>query len=452
MNYRLSHYVISADITKGAQQEPYKILFSTRTSSRILVKDELYQKVKRKEFDDIDWKTINKLFQHEILVPAQEDEFKHIIEHNKFRLKEAKSMETTIQPTANCQLGCHYCGQVHSKKTMTKEMSDKVLARLTKLIDKKPLERLMVTWYGGEPLMAYSRIKEMSEELMNICQSRNIYYTAMMITNGLSLKKKIFEDLVLKSRIYSYQITVDTMPEHHDQRRITKKGEKTFDIIFKNILEVVNSEVYEKEDCSIILRMNIDSTNYQSVPDFIDLLAEHKLQKKVSIVFAPIVKWGDNDADEYALSKEDFGEMEINWILKAIQLGFKLDEIIPDRTYMPCMVVKDDWEVYDAFGNIYPCYEFSYTPYYETEKHQIGNLSLPEETYNMKAEPRNWYEDVQTNFTDCPTCALFPVCGGGCPKNWYIGDQKGCPSYKFNIEDLLVLEYLSNKTTITELI
>jgi len=111
------------------------------------------------------------------------------------------------------------------------------------------------------------------------------------------------------------------------------------------------------------------------------------------------------------------------------------------------MVVHQKSEVYDAYGNIYPCWEFPYTPFYEQEEYLIGNVKLPAETYNTHAKTRDWHEDIKDPNIWCSKCKFFPVCGGACPKSWYEG-QPACPSFKYNIEDRLFLAYyLQNNST-----
>ncbi len=170
----------------------------------------------------------------------------------------------------------------------------------------------------------------------------------------------------------------------------------------------------------------------------------------VTIDFCPIVNWGDNNAEANSLSTDEFASKEIDWTLYAIKSGFKYRTVIPSRSTAPCMVVNEDAEVYDANGNIYPCYEFPYTPKYETDEYKIGNLMFPEETYNPNAVTRNWNNDITKNISHCPTCKLFPVCGGGCPKRWY-NKEIGCPSFKLNIQDRLVLEYIIKESKNSDL-
>jgi len=455
MDFKLSKYIVATDVLDPNSEKKERILFSTRSGISAMITDDFYERLKVCDLEGLENGLLSRLMDYEVIVDREEDEFQEILKLNKLGVKDSKTISMTIQPTANCQLGCFYCGQVHSKQTMTEEIQEKVVQRVLSLLDKmEAVETIDTTWYGGEPLMGYSAIINLSNRLQEIARQRNVPYVSSMITNGLSLKKDIFTELYLNHKVQRFQITLDTLKEHHDQRRITKGGEPTFDIIMKNIVEICALPHYRQlTHRPIFIRMNIDSTNYQHVPDFIDYIADLGLADKVELGFSPITNWGDKTAgDEQSLSIHEFAELEIEWLMHVQRKGFSMEYILPKRHYDVCMVVNDHNEVYDALGNITPCYEFPYTPKYNEEKYIIGNLKDDESTYNKKTEVRGWYDDLAscTVSTKCSKCNLFPVCNGGCPKNWYNGEIT-CPTIKLNMEDKLVLQYLMDKSNLTTL-
>src|SRR5690625_1815443 len=450
-NYKFSFYNIVTPVIEELNEEPTRILFSSRSGKSMLINDKIYQKVIQKDFSELQNKILSELIYNEILVEETEVEFDEILRQNAHSIKDDKNLDITIQPTANCQFGCHYCGQVHSKKHMNDEIVSKTLSRIKHNLKQKNYQSLSIEWYGGEPLMAHNQIISMSKDLIAYCDKNKLRYFAEMITNGLIFKKALFKKLV-ECKITHYQITLDGLTEIHDKRRILKSGGGTFDVIFKNILEVVNSQEFEESKSSITLRINIDKDNASSVCDLIDYFSEHNLQsKRVSVDFVGVVNWGDNMADKNSLNDKDFADKRIDWILYAIKKGFKYGDILPQRIAGPCMVVKDNAEVYDAFGNIYPCYEFPYTPKYEKPEYKIGHLNTIDKTINQNAITRNWYSDIKTDISTCKQCNLFPVCGGGCPKMWYNG-ERACPSFKSNFEDILLLDYILKKDESQEMI
>ena len=452
MNFVTSRYLAFSEPFDDQKGKLKRILFSTRTSATVLIDDSAIQKILDNNYTDFDDELLDLLFSMEIIIPENENEFEEIMIQNNSLLDVNSHLDLTIQPTANCQLGCHYCAQEHSKNNMNNDVYARTLERVTSKLESKKFKNLSVTWYGGEPLNALSQLKKISTEIIELCKINNVEYDGSIITNGLSLKPNIFKDLYLNHNVLHYQITLDGTAEHHDKRRITKKGEHTFNIIFKNIIDIINLDCYqEKVKEPILIRTNIDKTNINSIKDLVDLFAENDAQGKIQFSFAPIVDWGDKKYGTIdGFTKRDFADIEIDLLLYAHQKGFLIDtSLVPKREFMPCMVVAKDSEVFDAFGNVYPCYEFTYTPAYNEDKHKIGNLLDKNFIPNDLATTRNWYNDIRKeDFANCNKCELLPVCGGGCVKNWY-NDETGCPSFKFNISDRLLIDYLNKNQALT---
>ena len=452
MNFVTSRYLAFSEPFDDQKGKLKRILFSTRTSATVLIDDSAIQKILDNNYTDFDDELLDLLFSMEIIIPENENEFEEIMIQNNSLLDVNSHLDLTIQPTANCQLGCHYCAQEHSKNNMNNDVYARTLERVTSKLESKKFKNLSVTWYGGEPLNALSQLKKISTEIIELCKINNVEYDGSIITNGLILKPNIFKDLYLNHNVLHYQITLDGTAEHHDKRRITKKGEHTFNIIFKNIIDIINLDCYqEKVKEPILIRTNIDKTNLNSIKDLVDLFAENDAQGKIQFSFAPIVDWGDKKYGTIdGFTKRDFADIEIDLLLYAHQKGFLIDtSLVPKREFMPCMVVAKDSEVFDAFGNVYPCYEFTYTPAYNEDKHKIGNLLDKNFIPNDLATTRNWYNDIRKeDFANCNKCELLPVCGGGCVKNWY-NDETGCPSFKFNISDRLLIDYLNKNQALT---
>lgn len=455
MDFKLSKYIAVTGILNEDTKNKERILFSTRTGVSMVISDSFYHQLVEEKFTDLSDLRLSELMDYELIVPKHVDEFQEILTLNRIGIKDTKHIALTIQPTANCQLGCFYCGQSHRKKTMSEDIQTKVIERANYLISEKKdgATGLSVTWYGGEPLLGYSAILNLSKQLQDLASENHLPYSSNMITNGLSLKVDIFKELYLNHHVHSFQITIDTIKEHHDKRRITKTGNSTFDIILGNIKDITSCEEYTlKNRKPIFIRMNIDMTNYEHVTEFIDFLAEQGLSDKVNVGFSPINNWGQKTAaDDHGISTVNFAELEIEWLIYAHQKGFGVDYILPTRNFATCMVVDEHSEVYDADGNITPCYEFPYTPGYEGDKYVIGNLMFPKETYNHKTEVRGWLDDLADHkIPKCVKCNLFPVCNGECPKKWYRGEGE-CPTMKANMEDKLVLQYLINKSDLKTL-
>jgi uncharacterized protein len=266
-----------------------------------------------------------------------------------------------------------------------------------------------------------------------------VNYFARVVTNGLSLKEDIYEELITVHKVNSIEITLDGTAESHDARRHTKSKEKTFDIIFANLLKIVDRENFAAE-CNINIRCNADERNADYVIPLIELLASHGLHKKVNFYIAAVYSWG-NDA-HLLTPKEEMANREIDWFLAMKQHGFPVNPL-PGRTRVVCTTVMRHNEVFDAFGNIYNCTEVPYVPAYDGGKYATGHLMNHEEVKPDHEIPfLDWNDKILSKDKSiwCWNCRILPVCGGRCPKNWDEGIPP-CPIMKFNMEDRIGLAY-----------
>ncbi len=452
MEYKMSQYSVVTEPLNDDPSNLFRIIYSTRSGVSTVISEEILNQIHNKDFSNIDSKICSKLMEAEIIVPETSNELEQILSEFEISSQNTKNLSYTITPTANCQLGCNYCGQTHKSTSIDPALEAKIEKHLKNKIDTKKYKNLDITWYGAEPLMGYKAIHSLSEKLLNLTAQNQMGYSALMITNGLSLKEKIFVDLVEKAKVKSFQITLDGVKKTHDNSRMTKQNNPTFDLIFRNIINAVNHPVYEKENCNIIVRINVSKKNCDEVPELLDLIYEKNIHDKVSIDFEPVHDWGNNDADlKIGLTNDEYAPLEVDWIIKMKQLGFKTSNLVPSRRYGTCLTTNPNDELIDADGKISYCWEVPYTEGNSSdEKLYIGDLNNEKAIYkdNYQDAPlRNWYNDIRTgkhNSHNCKTCTFLPVCGGACPISWYKG-KPACPSFKYNIEERLILQYLDGK-------
>ena len=136
------------------------------------------------------------------------------------------------------------------------------------------VKSLYVTWFGGEPLIGMPVIEELSRQLIELCEEKEITYSAGIVTNGYLLTKENAERLK-ECQVGRVQITIDGPKEIHDVRRPLVNGNGTYDIIMKNIMDV-------KEVLPISLRINVDYDNIAEANKVMNFLREKDMLKYVS--------------------------------------------------------------------------------------------------------------------------------------------------------------------------
>lgn len=421
------------------------ILYATRTGVAVELNNLFIDAFKSQNWSLLPNNVLTELVRIEAIVPTDEDELATVLASNKSSVldKDSKELAYTIQPSANCQLGCHYCGQSHVKKVMDDKTSELIFSRISERVSKlqSTLKLLSITWYGGEPLTGLASIRSLSPRLRKLASDNNLGYRGDIVTNGLNLKMDLFEELVSVHKITRYQITLDGTEFYHDKRRMLKNNNPSFNIIFNNIENIVKSDFYKHSNAEISIRCNVDDENKDNVYDLIELLRNKDLLKYINFYVSPVHDWGDNDASTInGITKEDFAQFEIDIMMRLLEYGvLRTGNLVPPRNTAPCMVVSETSEVLDAYGNVSTCWEVPYTPFYENTAFVTGNLHVDPNLSTQDSAMRHWFDEIPTNESWCKGCKFLPVCGGACPKDWYNGSP-ACPSFKFNIDERLFLK------------
>src|SRR5215471_3827899 len=90
-------------------------------------------------------------------------------------------VSVTIATTLDCNLGCYYCYEERETSYLRKNTCDKIFSYLTKEVEAAPDKRLLVSWYGGEPMMNLEAIDYLSPKLIDYCAANKVQYSAHMV-------------------------------------------------------------------------------------------------------------------------------------------------------------------------------------------------------------------------------------------------------------------------------
>jgi len=443
MGLKLSKYIV---VTDPIDLKGRRILLSTRTSRNITITQGCLEYLQSGRTGEVPEKTLQKLKDIKAIVPDDEDELLTIVNENKYSINEDSStLYEVMQPSANCQLGCYYCGQQHAKDQMDMSLIKKIEERIRSKASTGKFTSLFIGWFGAEPLMGLRQMRELTTVFKQIAADFNLGYGAKVVTNGLSLKESIFDELVRELAVKSIEVTLDGTEIYHDQHRYTKESGKSFSLIFQNLKNILKKPDFETLGCQITIRCNVDQNNFEGVTPLMELLKENNLHQKIANFYPiGIYSWG-NDAHKKSLTKEEFAEKELVWLAQKVKNSFRVSSLIPTRIKKVCFTVSKHSEMYDSYGNIFDCSEVSYVPAYKESEYVLGNINKTSPTTKFKRSVLNdWNDTILTDKFPCHTCEMLPVCGGSCPKSWHE-DMRACPTNKFNIKDKLMMSYVLNQ-------
>lgn len=423
---KLSLYTI---ITKV--ENDLSIYYSTISGKFLVLNSIMNKAIKEKEYSLLPQNLYNLLIDYEMLVKKYINELKKIIKENN------DNLYISFIPSSNCQLGCSYCGQSHDNSKYEKSDNEIIYNYFENKILTSNYKSVSVGWFGGEPLINLKSIEYLSHKFKNLCSKNNITYEAKTATNGILLNIRNFSKLMNCSINY-IDITLDGTSEFHDNSRYFKNKNKSFEIIYTNLVKISN----EKDligDCQLNIRMNVHKKNIKSVLTLYGKLKKDKMLKCFNFYIVPVHAWG-NDANKITPDYDEFSELEM-LLLKTSIKDYNKGTILPDRNFEVCMAVNPNAELIDPNGNIFSCTELPLVNSYNTKDIILGNIFTNTITKNKRLYG-DWYLKLEKDNTNSPcfTCNLLPVCGGLCPKNWE--ENKGnCPSFKYNIKERIKLAY-----------
>lgn len=198
-----------------------------------------------------------------------------------------------ILPTEKCNFHCSYCYEDHNVGKMPREVVESVKLLLAKNISK--VAHLSIDWFGGEPLLGMSVIREVNGFAKRFIERQGIptALRSAITTNAFLLGPDIFSEL-LELQVSEYQISLDGPKEMHDRTRVQINGGGSFDRIWRNLSDITKI----KGEFRILLRVHVTEDNIDSIPDLLrDIKASFGHDERFKIFLKAIQNLGGYGAE-----------------------------------------------------------------------------------------------------------------------------------------------------------
>ncbi|WDN90389.1 uncharacterized protein BuS5_03360 [Desulfosarcina sp. BuS5] len=400
---QLSHYLKSYPFK---DQPGSLLLFSTKHASKILISEETFQAIEKGTISDSDASLLKELG---MIVPDAADEKQSMLHYMDDINKNNSLLKLTVVLNLDCNFACPYCFEEGMKgKLYLLDSTEKLLIEFIKKRLANNKERLLIDFYGGEPMLSFDRMKSISEALVSYSEQQGVSFCSGMVTNGSLFTRKKAEELV-KLGLQNIKITIDGPPEIHNKSRPFKSGAKSFDIIIDNI----------KKTCDIVkisIGGNYRQDNYKKFVMLLDYLLEEGLgpDKIHSVKFDPIMDLPSDSGRRIGL-KNECGSCNEPWVINAD--SFLREEILkrgwftPKPAPMACMIESKDSYVVNFDGKIYKCPTLN-----GKKEFEVGDLENGIKDYTDSYNLGLWKD------SECLECRYLPLCFGGCRYMTFLKD------------------------------
>lgn len=308
------------------------------------------------------------------LSPPCVKNIKHPLTGQLEKLLTRKVDKITLQVTQNCNLRCSYCiysensnlGQrSHSKNSMSLEMAKKALDFYkSHSIDS---DMASISFYGGEPLLEFVRIKEIVSYAEEIFDGKEILFG--ITTNATLLNEEVIDFLIEHN--FNITISIDGPKEVQNKNRKFKNGQGSFDIVLSNVSMIFNKNpaLMKSITISMVIDPNQDYSEIVTlfnIPEFKDVSLTYTMVEKDAEqlfpsrdylikyhydLFLAYMEYFRNDGKEYP-SKLVERDMEA---FKSGIRRFKTNMLSSvDAPGGPCVPGKVRLFI-NSFGELYPC-------------------------------------------------------------------------------------------------
>ena len=374
--------------------------------------------------------TIEQLTEHGFVVSDRDTERRELRDFFREVRENSDTLKITVLTTLQCNFACDYCIQgdhgeynKHAAK-MSLDMAGRVASWVESRLDTVNPKRLVLTFFGGEPLLNMPVLYYLAERLHASATSRDVECLINIITNGLLLSREMVERLNPLG-LNGIKITLDGDRDAHNRSRPLRGGQGTFDRIIANVREVAPLT-------RIAVGGNFDVETADSYPALLDFLAEQDFAPRLSkVTFKPVIRekttvakgmipltavGGDGKPLNGAcMTSAGTGVSRVcdtcNFVDE--KMAYLRDETkrrgfaTADGVHMgPCEIHKSHAHTIGPDGSLFAC------PGFAGEALQsIGHIDGREDGFRTQAL-RNF--ERLSAWEACHDCAFIPVCAGGC--------------------------------------
>lgn len=407
------------------------LAYNCFTNGLAVINLSLKELISEGKIDEIDEGALGELKKGGFIVQDELNELDLL----KIRFRQAQfnnsHLSMTIAPSTLCNMACKYCFETleeKEKNLMSQATMDRCFEYIKKCLE-KGAKSLHITWFGGEPLLHPDIIEELSDKLIKHCDTKEIEYTASVITNGTLLNEKNSE-LLYRYKVQRAQVTIDGPENIHNERRPYSNGKGTF-------LDILNNLEVASKFLLVNIRVNVDNTNISDAHKVLSSIITKPWfdSKKIHIQYGHVGK----NTDSCKCHETDILDASL-FQKETLELNKYIKEKGANWNYFPATAVGCVATTINNFligpkGELYKCWN-----HFGDKTKIVGTIFEDEveiSSFYLKYLIPGFEEDEE-----CLKCKFLPLCMGGCidlRRRWEEGKSKSrhCSLWRYHLQETL---------------
>lgn len=413
------------------------LIINLLTHTILQVDESIFSKLKDCRHKDIsvpsmDSSIMEVLENYRIIVNSKKEEYdlcKSIIRTNR---NVRNSVHITVAPTMDCCFSCPYCFEQQKNRVYMK--SEMIDALVKYLVKNKEIQKIHLTWFGGEPLLAVDIMEEFYKKLKS---QYNGIYESDLITTAFPVDERAIS-IIKEIEINEIQVTLDGKEDYHNS---IKKSNNVN--VFRKTLSNIDRLSSLNPILRIQIRINLSKNNEDEYVDLYNFLSKRYKNRPVSIVPGFIKNRNGCNVNCLFHNRKEIALFSLKmWHEYKIPTPW----IFFDDTVAECAVRNPNSFVVGPDGSLYKCWEkIGDSKFKYGELTSEGDIDVKNrDVFQMYLNDKDPLKSVL-----CGKCKYLPDCFGGCPilrietKHCKMSDL--CSSHKGFMEEWIssYLNYLN---------
>lgn len=406
--YKLSTFSVEHDLAdQGAAGQV--LVFNTLSGQCVLLEDSAWQRVRASlprpaEAEEDVTEAIERLARGGIVVATDLDERRAYEDTFDRRRYDTTAIFPIFAVTTACNIGCTYCYEEGVEgQTMSEEVVAGVLRWVERRVAGDGVRRVTPSLFGGEPLLHPELLFALMDGVAAICDRHGARYAFTSSSNGMLLTDDLAAALAARG-LQQIQISLDGPARTHDERRVGKRGQPSFDAALRGI------RIAAEHVPMVTVKVNFDRHNRAAVAELYDQLAAEGLAGRVDVKLEAVaLQIGSGTVHDPAMvippEAPELADAYLELMLEARRRGITVNRETAHTT--PCMFSADHGVIIGPDGSIHKCISLV-----GRAEHRVGTVF--DDGYDAEAYASQM--DTVKRTEECweERCPYIPVCAGGC--------------------------------------
>ncbi|MDD4766526.1 MAG: radical SAM protein [Desulfotomaculaceae bacterium] len=195
--------------------------------------------------------------------------------------------------TFNCNLACAYCF-IHDKGAHERMSFATAKNAVDLLLERASYPIVNITFIGGEPLLEFDLIKQITPYALEAAAKKNITVTWAITTNGTLINEEILK-FFAHNKI-NLLLSLDGGQKNHDRYRRTKSGEGTWNQIV-NLIPLI--KIYQPW---LGVRMTVSTEAIDDMREDFNHIATLGINQFIIAPAQGAVCWSKEQIEQYGLN------------------------------------------------------------------------------------------------------------------------------------------------------